>query len=95
MVFYVIEGDAAPLAIKYILTTHYISKHWNRLSPTNTLELLLLTTWNAEISSKATKTLGFLRLNLALAPRHTKEVAYQTLVRPQLEYAELSYLASL
>ena len=41
----------------------------------------------AEISSKATKTLGFLWRNLALAPRQTKEVAYQTLVRPQLEYA--------
>ena len=36
---------------------------------------------------KATKTLGFLRRNLALAPRHTKEVAYKTLVRPQLEHA--------
>ena len=41
----------------------------------------------SEISSKATKTLGFLRRSLALAPRHTKEVAYHTLVRPQLEYA--------
>ena len=41
----------------------------------------------AEISSKANKTLGFLRRNLTLAPRHTKEVAYQILVRPQLEYA--------
>ena len=41
----------------------------------------------SEISSKANKTLGFLRRNLALAPQHTKEVAYQTLVRPQLEYA--------
>ena len=41
----------------------------------------------SEISSKATKTLGFLQRNLAIAPRHTKEVAYQTLVRPQLEHA--------
>ena len=41
----------------------------------------------SEISCKATKTLGFLRRNLALAPRHTKEVAYKTLLRPQLEYA--------
>ena len=41
----------------------------------------------SEISCKATKTLGFRRRNLALAPRHTKEVAYKTLVRPQLEHA--------
>ena len=41
----------------------------------------------SEILCKATKTMGFLRRNLALAPRHTKEVAYKTLVRPQLEYA--------
>ena len=39
------------------------------------------------ISSKATKTLGFLRRNLAFAPRSTKEVAYKTLVRSKLEYA--------
>ena len=31
--------------------------------------------------------MGFLRRNLAFAPRHTKEVVYKTLVRPQLEYA--------
>ena len=31
--------------------------------------------------------MGFICRNLALAPRHTKEVAYKTLVRPQLEYA--------
>ena len=30
----------------------------------------------SEISCKATKTLGFLRRNLAFAPRHTNEVAY-------------------
>ena len=38
----------------------------------------------SEISCKATKTMGYLRRNLTLAPRHTKEVAYKTLVRPQL-----------
>ena len=41
----------------------------------------------SEISSKATKTLGFLRKNLAFAPRSTKKVTYKTLVRPKLEYA--------
>ena len=41
----------------------------------------------SEISSKATKTLGYLRKNLDFVPRGTKEVAYKTLVRPKLEYA--------
>ena len=41
----------------------------------------------SDISSKATKTLGFLSRNLAFAPRSTKEVAYKTLVCPKLEYA--------
>ena len=39
----------------------------------------------SEISSKATKALGFLRRNLATTS--TKEVAYKTLDRPKLEYA--------
>ena len=46
--------------------------------------------WGSHIShitSKATKTVGFIRRNLALAPKQTKVVAYNTLVRPQLEYA--------
>ena len=30
---------------------------------------------------------GFLRQNLAFASRHTKEVAYKTLVHPKVEYA--------
>ena len=38
----------------------------------------------SEISSKATKTLGFPRRNLDFAPRGTKEVAYKTLVQPKL-----------
>ena len=44
----------------------------------------------SEISAKVTKTSGFLRRNLVFAPRQTKEVAYKTLVRPELEYAESS-----
>ena len=39
------------------------------------------------VTSKATRTLGFLRRNLTLAPKETKVAAYQALVRPQLEYA--------
>ena len=41
----------------------------------------------SDISSKATKTFGFLQRNLVFAPRSTKEFAYKTLVRPKLEYA--------
>ena len=41
----------------------------------------------SEFSCKATKTLGFLWRSVALASRYTKEVAYKTLLRPQLEYA--------
>ena len=46
--------------------------------------------WGQHISNvtrKATKTLGFLRRNLTLAPKETKVTAYKALVRPQLEYA--------
>ena len=42
--------------------------------------------WGQQVSEISCK-LGFLRRSLALAPRHTKEVAYKTLDCPQLEYA--------
>ena len=38
------------------------------------------------ITSKATKTLCFLRRNLTFASKETKAAAYKTLVRPKLEY---------
>ena len=38
------------------------------------------------VASKATKTLGFIRRNLTMAPKEIKVVAYKALVRPQLEY---------
>ena len=39
------------------------------------------------ITSKANKTLGFLRRNLKIPSIRIKEQAYQTLVRPLVEYA--------
>ncbi len=47
-------------------------------------------TWNQhvkEITSKANRTLGFIRRNLHSCPRKTKEAAYMTLVRPLIEYS--------
>ena len=41
----------------------------------------------SEITSKATKTLGFHRRNLGFAPRSIKDVPYKALVRPKPEYA--------
>ena len=38
------------------------------------------------VTSKAIKTLGFVRRNLTLAPKETKVAAYKALVHPQLEY---------
>ena len=45
--------------------------------------------WNTPVSNictKANRTLGFLRRNLASYPRGVKESAYKGLVRPILEY---------
>ena len=40
-----------------------------------------------EISAKANSTLGMIRRNIKKAPKRVKEQIYQTLIRPQLEYA--------
>ena len=39
------------------------------------------------ITSKASRVLGFVKRNLKHCPRTVKERAYQTLVRPKLEYS--------
>ena len=46
----------------------------------------------SEMSSKATKTLGFLHRNLAFAPKSTKEVAYKTFVLHRIKVFALSKL---
>ena len=77
---------------KLSLNIHSTSKNWYRFSPQKYLGITITEDldWDqhiSEITSKATRTLGFLRRNLAFAPRQTKDVAYKTLVRPKLEYA--------
>ena len=45
--------------------------------------------WNTHVSNictKANRTIGFLRRNLAAFPQDVKESAYKALVRPVLEY---------
>ena len=88
------EGDPAPGLPENQIQFEY-SLHQQRLEQVQSAKYLVITItdnldWGqnvSEISCKATKTMGFLRCNLALAPRHTKEAAYKTLVRPQLEHA--------
>ena len=40
-----------------------------------------------KVTSKANRTLGFVRRNLSKCPQDTKDQAYKSLVRPHLEYA--------
>ena len=75
--------------------THSYTLHGQKLDEVNETKYLGVTITNTldwtphihNITNKATKTLGFLRRNLSLAPRETKVTAFQSLVRPQLEYA--------
>ena len=39
------------------------------------------------IVSKASRTLGFLRRNFKMAPPRIRELAYCTMIHPQVEYA--------
>ena len=41
----------------------------------------------AKVSAKGNKSLGFIRRNIRTSSKATKTLAYQTLVRPSLEYA--------
>ena len=41
----------------------------------------------AKVSAKGNKSLGFIRHNIRTSSKATKTLAYQTLVRPSLEYA--------
>ena len=44
-----------------------------------------------QISSKANRTLGFIMRNFYSCPKHVKESAYKTLVRPLLEYSSAAW----
>ena len=44
-----------------------------------------------EITAKANSTLGMIRRNIKKAPKPVREKLYQTLIRPQLEYASSAW----
>ncbi|KAL4229732.1 hypothetical protein ACF0H5_010121 [Mactra antiquata] len=61
-----------------------VSAKYLGVTLTNTLD------WSKHIdsvTSKANRTLGFIRRNLSFAPQVTRLTAYKTLVRPQAEHA--------
>ena len=70
---------------------HCTVRFWNTFSPSNIcyydFRHLDCGQHVSAISSRATKTFGFLRQNLSLVSRETKESAYKTLMRPKMEYA--------
>ena len=76
------------------LNTQY-SLHGQVLEATDTAKYLGVSiakdlSWNDHISSitsKANRTLGFVKRNVRTNNEKVKELAYKTLVRPQVEYA--------
>ena len=73
------------------MSRHFSRKDQNRWLRTAGLGVYLSDDlrWNDHvktISSKANKTLSFLKRNLIHCPPRTKETAYKALVRPALEY---------
>ena len=79
---------------KHPLNTQY-SLHGQVLEATDTAKYLGVSiardlNWNDNISSitaKANRTLGFVKRNVRTNNEKVKELAYKTLVRPQVEYA--------
>jgi len=43
------------------------------------------------VTSKVSKTLGFLRRNFMVAPQNITELAYLALLRPQVEYTSSTW----
>ena len=84
------------LATKYRITHDYVL-HDTPLPAVSQLKYLGITLqnnlkWDKHISavvSKASQTLGFLRRNFKMAPQKIRELAYCTMIRPQVEYAVL------
>ena len=82
------------LATKYRITHDYVL-HDTPLPAVDQLKYLGITLqnnlkWDKHVSaiiSKASRTLGFLRRNFKMAPPRIRELAYCTMIRPQVEYA--------
>ena len=83
-----IQANRSPTLHDYYLHGHIL----NRTNATKYLGVTISSDlkWNshiANITAKANRTLGLLRRNLQVGDVKTKEKAYFSLVRPQVEYA--------
>ena len=82
------------LATKYRITHNYVL-HDTPLPAVNQFKYLGITLqnnlkWDKHVSavvSKASQTLGFLKRNFKMASQKIRELAYCTMIRPQVEYA--------
>ena len=77
-----------PIAATYTLRGHQLKviDHATHLG----VEIANNLTWNTHINkvkTKANRTLGFIKRNVTTTSIKAKTLAYQTLVRPQLEYS--------
>ena len=76
------------LPLSFQLVTSSLIAHWNQFLAINTLE------WDSHVKSvkhKAMKILGLRRRNFSGSSQYVKTQAYNSLVRPHVEYASAAW----
>ena len=95
MSFHPNKCNILPISKKKTANRNEYTLHDHQLETVESAKYLGVTlqsnaSWDKHIDgvcAKANRTLGFIRRNLKVAPRKTKEIAYKALVRPILEYS--------
>ena len=95
MSFHPNKCNILPISKKKSVNKNDYTLHDHQLETVESAKYLGVTlqsnaSWDKHIDgicAKANRTLGFIRRNLKVTPRKTKEIAYKALVRPILEYS--------